>query len=355
MLPIVGISKHQYYYRSKGKRSGRKPSSTTQRLINGEQVVETNEQVIDQIISTQANPDTDYGYQRMRSSLILLGYFINPKKVYRIMKENALLKPRGKKASKTYAKYRVLTPEKPLTLLEMDIKYFWIADQRRYAYVLTIIDTFTRYVLDWRLGYTMKTYQVKEVWEKIIINYLQPRNLLKEGVHIEVRNDNGPQFSSKKTQAFFKENYLNQVFTHAYTPQENGHVESFHSILSTSIGNQQFWTLSDLENRLKIFYQNYNNIRIHGSIAGLPPLIFWNLWEQGHIKRTIMKNKKVKFKLLIPAQLLSGNESLREVPCLENKTLEESCFLSKVEKMEAELPSLHIQPSVQRSPSVVPC
>ena len=261
MLPIVGISKHQYYYKSKGIRSGRKPSSTTQRLINGEKVAETNEQVIDQIISTQANPDTDYGYQRMRSSLILLGYFINPKKVYRIMKENILLKPRGKKASKTYAKYRVLTPEKPLTLLEMDIKYFWIAEQRRYAYVLTIIDTFTRYVLDWRLGYTMKTYQVKEVWEKIIINYLQPRNLLKEGVHIEVRNDNGPQFSSKKTQAFFKENYLNQVFTHAYTPQENGHVESFHSILSTSIGNQQFWTLSDLENRLKIFY--CSKLRLH--------------------------------------------------------------------------------------------
>ena len=67
------------------------------------------------------------------------------------------------------------------------------------------------------------------------------------------------------------------------------------------------------------------------------------------------KNKKVKFRLLIPAQLLSDNESLREVPCLENKTLEESCFLSKAEKMEAELPNLHIQPSVQRSPSVVPC
>jgi small GTP-binding protein len=199
------------------------------------------------------------------------------------------------------------------------------------------------------------TTELLSLNKKVVVALNMDDEALKEGVHIEVRNDNGPQFSSKKTQAFFKENYLNQVLTHAYTPQENGHVESFHSILSTSIGNQQFWALSDLENRLKLFYQNYNNIRIHGSIAGLPPLIFWNLWEQGHIKRTIMKNKKVKFKLLIPAQLLSGIESLREVPCLENKTLEESCFLSKVEKMEAELPNLHIQPSVQRSPSVVPC
>ena len=291
VLPIIGLSKHHYYYKSKGKRSGREPSKTTLRLIEGKEVEATNDQIVDKITAIQKDPDTDYGYQRMHSSLILAGYFINKKKVYRIMKENFLLKPRVKKPNKTYAKYRVLTPEKPLTLLEMDIKYFWITEQRRYAYVLTIIDTFTRYVLDWRLGYTMKTYQVKEVWEKIIINYLQPRNMLKEGIHIEVRNDNGPQFSSKKTQEFFKENYLNQVFTHPYTPQENGHVESFHSILSTSIGHQQFWTLMDLENRLKIFYHNYNNVRIHGSTAGLPPIIFWNLWEQGNIKRTIKEQE----------------------------------------------------------------
>jgi transposase InsO family protein len=38
--------------------------------------------------------------------------------------------------------------------------------------------------------------------------------------------------SAKLIQEFFKENYLNQVFTHPYTPQENGHIESFHAILA---------------------------------------------------------------------------------------------------------------------------
>ncbi len=303
----------------------------------------------------KSNPDTDCGYQRMHSALILMRYFINPKKVYRIMKENNLLNKRHKKQSKTFAKYRVLTPEKPLTLLEMDIKYFWVAGDKRQAYVLTIIDTFTRYVLDWRVGFTMKSYQVKEVWEKIIINYLQASDSLREGVHIEIRNDNGPQFSAKKTQEFFKENYLNQVFTHPYTPQENGHVESFHSILSTSIGTMPFWTLEDLENRLKKFYYNYNNVRVHSSIAGLPPTIFWNLWNKNKVKRIVMKNKKVKFKLTIPVQQISGNESLREVPCLERGALEEPPVLQKVKKMETGLPCPHQQPSVQRSPSVVPC
>jgi hypothetical protein len=44
--------------------------------------------------------------------------------------------------------------------------------------------------------------------------------LFERGINIEVRNDNDSRFSAKLIQEFFKENYLNQVFTHPYTPQE---------------------------------------------------------------------------------------------------------------------------------------
>jgi hypothetical protein len=36
--------------------------------------------------------------------------------------------------------------------------------------------------------------------------------------------------SAPKDLEFFVENHLNQVFTHPYTTQENGHIESFHAI-----------------------------------------------------------------------------------------------------------------------------
>ena len=75
----------------------------------------------------------------------------------------------------------------------------------------------------------MKSRQVKQAWEEVIANYLQPADLLRKQIHIEIRNDNGPQFGAKIIRQFFKENHLNQVFTHPYTPQENGHIESFHS------------------------------------------------------------------------------------------------------------------------------
>ncbi|MBK7638362.1 MAG: hypothetical protein IPJ13_31895 [Saprospiraceae bacterium] len=44
----------------------------------------------------------------------------------------------------------------------MDIKHIWIKQSRRYAYVLTIIDTFTRYVLCYSVGYSMRTTQVRQ-------------------------------------------------------------------------------------------------------------------------------------------------------------------------------------------------
>ena len=74
-------------------------------------------------------------------------------------------------------------------------------------------------------------------------------------------------------QSFFKENHLNQVFTHPYTPQENGHVESLHHILGTHLKRFTFWSLQELDQNLLLFQEKYNNVRLHGSIATFASMI----------------------------------------------------------------------------------
>jgi len=64
-----------------------------------------------------------------------------------------------------------------------------------------------------------KQHTVKKVWEAVIENHLQPNDMLKKGISIEVRNDNDPRFSAKMVQEFFLKNHLNQVFTQPYKPQ----------------------------------------------------------------------------------------------------------------------------------------
>lgn len=322
-LRISGVSKHQYYYLSKPGAGGRKPTLTTLKVEEDKVICVPNESVVNEIVSIQSDPDTDYGYHKMTYALLILGFLINHKKVYRLMKEQHLLKELHKKASRAFAKYRKVMPMGPLEVLEMDIKYVWVEEYKRHAFILTVIDTFTRVALYWTTAYQIKQGQVKQAWECIIENYLQPYDCLNRNVHIEMRNDNDSRFVAKTVQQFFKDNKINQVFTHPYTPQENGHIESFHAILSQALNRHCFWSMDELDRCLTVFYNKYNNHRLHSSTAFLPPIIFWKCWQNKLIEMKINeKNKTMKFKLKIPYQQLSGNMNLREVPCSQSKTLD---------------------------------
>jgi hypothetical protein len=176
--------------------------------------------------------------------------------------------------------------------------------------------------------------------------------MLVKGICIEVRNDNDKRFSAKMVQDFFKENYLDQVFTHPYTPQENGHIESFHSILGRSLDKHHFETIEDLDMHLHLFYDRYNNRRLHGSVANLPPNIFNKQWHQNNIIRCIdTENKRVKFKLMVPYRniTISGNKHLSVASCMVGDSLDGNHQSSKVGDVTT------LQPSVQKSPAVASC
>ncbi len=304
-LKIAKISKDQYYYKQTGSKGGPSKSKLTAKLNEkGMETTVCNSLVVNEIKLIKENPDRSCGYHTMTYELQLMGFKINHKKVYRLMKENNFLEMINREKKKNYAKYRVVVPEAPLQVLEMDIKLIWVEEAKKHVQVLTIIDTFTRVILHWKIGYKMRKEEVKDAWCHVIEKHLQTVDALKKSLHIEVRNDNGPQFSAKTIQDFFEENHLHQVFTHPYTPQENGHIESFHGILSKHLNRNTYWTFQQLETDLILFYERYNNTRLHGSIGYLPPNVFWKCWEKGLVKRNKISNKNVKFKLEKPHYML---------------------------------------------------
>ena len=310
-LRIAKITKHQYYYKSKKTKQGLKPSLTTVYAdSDGEKKDVLNSELVTLMSRIHQDEDTDYGHRKMAVALKLIGYEVNHKKVYRLMKEAQLLKEKHKKADKTYAKYRKVFPKQPFEVLEMDIKFVWIEEFKMHAYILTTIDTFTRVVLHRFTAYSIRKEDVKRAWENIIENHLQANDCLAKKIQIEVRNDNDSRFSAKLIQDFFKENHLNQVFTHPYTPQENGHIESFHAILSKKLKPYNFWSLAELEQVLVLFYEKYNNERLHSSICNLPPNTFLECWNKGFIEqKEDEKKRKITFKLKIPYNQISGNTS----------------------------------------------
>lgn len=307
-LALLGITRHAFYYRpGKGKR-GRRPSGcTTKTNKKGTKEIVKDDVLIEEIAAIKSEPETDYGYRAMTAALQLKGYIVNKKKIYRIMDSCHLLHDRIKRPARTYVKHRRVEPTGPLEVIEIDIKYQWVDQHQRYAYVLTILDCFTRKALYWCVAYSIRKEQVVAAWEHVIVYYLQPFGMKGKRITIEVRNDNDSRFAAQIVRQYLAENGLLQVFTHPYTPQENGHIESFHAILGRSLERKGgFATLIDLEEHLKHFYANYNQVRLHGSLDHLTPVMFWDLWEKGYIIR-IEGKKGTSYKLKIPHYLLLGN------------------------------------------------
>lgn len=332
-LSIANITKHQYYYEPTGGKPGRKKSTHTPN-VKGELI--KNEEIVSKIADKKKTSVTDYGYSTMTYELKTEGYIINKKKVYRLMHENNMLKEKPNKAEREFVKFRKVLPQGPLEVLEMDIKFVWVEEHKRHAYVLTVIDTFNRSVLHHVVQYSITQHTVKRVWEHIIAEHLQPYDCLDRGIRIEVRNDNDRRFSARTVQEFFKENHLHQVFTHPYTPQENGHIESFHAILSKHLKPYRFWSLAELEENLILFYENYNNKRLHTSLAYTSPNDFKRLWEMDLVEiHTDEKRRSIKFKLKVPyhqIKQLTGNIEPEDCPLLNFKPLNEAYKLT-FEKM----------------------
>ncbi|MFN0188082.1 MAG: transposase [Bacteroidia bacterium] len=294
VLAICGVSKNQYYYKAKGGSRGRKRSKITMRESAGTNEAVSNKDVTAYIGSKYEDPQIDYGYHKMTAELQLDGFKINHKKVYRLMKAGKLLRPKQDRESKQWVKYRMFTPEGPFRVFEMDIKQVWVKTESRYVYILTILDVFTRIVLAQTDGYSMTQVQVQHAWKMVIEEYLEPLGIQARDIHIEIRSDNGPQFCAKKLHGFFAENGFIRTFTHPYTPQENGHVESYHAILVAAMRGTEFENRQQLVEWRETFLAFYNYRRVHSSVAKLPPMTFLDQWEKGNIQ--LIPHLKIKRK-----------------------------------------------------------
>lgn len=114
----------------------------------------SDEEIKAKIVSLISNDRFPYGYRKINAALRKqFGILINHKKTYRLSKELDILKtPR-----KIYPKRpRRLAKRKEITglnqLWEMDIKYGYLKEVKKFFYQISIIDVFDRMVVDYYIG-----------------------------------------------------------------------------------------------------------------------------------------------------------------------------------------------------------
>lgn len=263
----LSLPRSIYYYQPSDGKKGIQPSQTT-RKRDGTSVM--NEMVVDDIKKVLSGEFVCYGYQNVTAELKSMDYVINHKKVYRLMDENQLLlgKAIRTQGKREWVKFRKINATKPMEYLCWDIKSVWVPDERKNYYLLSLMDVYSRRILDWIFQSSVRKIDVIKMISRV--------NLVYGLKGVIVRNDNGSQFIANKVRHYLRTLEAHQEFTHIATPEENSYIEAFHSIFDREVV-RRFELASFYEAKLTISaYMNfYNNTRRHGSLGRKAPVEKW--------------------------------------------------------------------------------
>jgi hypothetical protein len=270
VLKICSISSSTYYYnpieQNIGRSLGRPASSFTYKTDGSKH---SNDQVLADIIELLNTEFVDYGYAKTTCHLKdNLDYVINSKKVYRIMSENQLLNPitsNTKRLKHNWVKDFVPKPIVAFTYFEFDIKYIYVAGKKSNAQVLTVLDVYSRWVLGQYIAWDITHKNVIELFDGIFKKFKLPEKFF-------VRCDNGSQFAAYATQKYFENKNVDQEFTRPATPEQNAHIESYHSIVENIICQKyEIKDIVELKNIMIRFQNFYNFVRIHSGSENMSP------------------------------------------------------------------------------------
>ncbi|HUC81234.1 MAG TPA: IS3 family transposase [Flavisolibacter sp.] len=269
LLHWSAVSRSSFYYkRSAGKR-GVKPSTHS---VNHKGAVLENVVVLHDIEKTLHQEFCCYGYRNMTGELKDLGWIINHKKVYRLMKEHKLLyggRIRPEPFKRNFIRFRTPGAEKPLQYLSMDIKYVHVHGWRRNVFLLTVMDIYSRKVLIHMLKASIKKGDVLVMLSLLLLDYKA------EGMSL--RNDNGSQFIAGVVRQCLKEKGVLQEFSHVATPEDNAYIEALHSNLQREVIDRfEFDSIYHAQMMIDRYYQWYNEKRRHGSLKGKTPNAVYN-------------------------------------------------------------------------------
>ena len=268
---MLGMNQSSYYRRPSPGKKGNKPSVFTYNKSKG---MVSQDAVIASVKEILSHEFIDCGYRLMTSYLHRDGYTINHKKLYRIMKEEGLLKLENRinrsGSGRKFVKYRKVLTVRPFQCIEMDIKMVWIPSVGKNAYLLSIIDVHTRRILKDYFSFSIKQNKVITFLSDLFLEYQYPENVV-------IRSDNGSQFIAKSVREYLGIIGVQQEFTHVATPEENAHIEAYHGILKKEVFQRvDYRTFGEIEQILKRYMIFYNNTRLHGLLGRITPMEKWN-------------------------------------------------------------------------------
>ena len=203
-----------------------------------------------------------YGYRRLGALLARRGWPANPKRVYRLYRQEHLAVRRLKRKRLQ----RIAPPAETLTAANQEWAIDFVMDSLatgRSFRALTILDSFTRECPAIEADSCLCSQRVTRVLDRVIAERGKP---------LAIRCDNGPEFTSRHFLSWCENRQIRLVFIEPGRPMQNGHVESFNGRFRDECLNANwFLTLADARAKIETWRKEYNSERPHSSLGYLSP------------------------------------------------------------------------------------
>ena len=207
-----------------------------------------------------------YGYRRVHVLLDREGWGINVKKVYRICRELGMQLRHKTPKRRVKAKLRDDRVEAvgPNEVWAIDFVHDQLATGKKLR-VLTVVDTFSRYVPVLDVRYSYRGEDVVATLDRVCRTAGYPKT---------IRVDQGSEFVSRDMDLWAYQRGVVLDFSRPSKPTDNAFIEAFNGRFGSECLNQHwFLTLADAAEKLEAWRRYYNEERPHGAIGNKVPIM----------------------------------------------------------------------------------